>query len=573
MSANNDVQPHPVFAQRLVTIAEQLEQAGQPAFAADLYDLAAGLTPRGESLRQRAAALRRNATPADDPDREHKRRNLEASHAVGMARILEARGELPRAQEMFDLAKLRAPFHYLAYAGAGYLHLRRRDLRAALEEFVQARRLNPLDRKLAIEAARIALELEDYPEALRHGIDAHLLSQGLGEGEEMAARRRVDTLGALCRMGKDELTDLHRQRATALQRACEQVALTRARLFSTLTLSEGRPARTAPPPKREELLRVSLDLRRFRAFRHFSDAQLVQLAQIGRREAFRHAQVLCREDQGDRDMFVLMDGRLQVCRRTPIGTQVLAALGVGEIVGEVSFVDHKPRSSTIIGVDAGFVLRFPAAELDQLVIANREVGVALLWSFWHSLAAKVRSANGAMAELITPGAVPRRGPVGQPGERVFLDQAAKVNLLKEQGLSASELRLLATYSQEERFEPEALIFGEGESGEKLYIVVDGQVRISRRLPGMGEEALTILSRGEVFGEMALIDEQPRSADARAHTGGCTVFTVDSRRLQEVLEMDPDAARQFLGLLCQLLCRRIRAMNDRLVAWRVMAEHE
>ena len=38
-------------------------------------------------------------------------------------------------------------------------------------------------------------------------------------------------------------------------------------------------------------------------------------------------------------------------------------------------------------------------------------------------------------------------------------------------------------------------------------------------------------------------------------------------------MDPDAARQFLGLLCHLLCRRMRAMNDRLVAWRVMAGHE
>ncbi len=573
MSFASDVQPHPVFAQRLVTVAERLERAGQPALAAELYELAASLTPRGESLRTRAAELKRSASAAEDPEREHKRHNLEASHAVGMARVLEARGELSRAQEMFDLGKLRAPFHYLAYAGAGYLHLRRRDLRAALEEFVQARRLNPLDRKLAIEAARVALELEDYPEALRHGIDAHLLSQGLGEAEEMGARRRVDTLGALCRMNKEELADLHAQRATALQRASEQVALTRARLFSSLTITEGRLPRRAAEPRREELLRVALELRRFRAFRHFSDAELVQLAQIGRREAFRHAQVLCREDHEDRDLFVLMEGQLQVCRRTPIGAQVLSTLAVGDIVGEISYIDQKPRSTTVIGVEAGTVLRFGAAELEALVMANRELGVALLWSFWHSLAAKVRAANGAMTELITPGAKVRRVGATRPGERVFIDQADKVNVLREQGLSADELRLLAIYSREEHFEPEALIFAEGEQGDKLYIVMEGQVRISRRLPGMGEEALSVLSRGEVFGEMALIDDQPRSADARAHTGGCTVFTVDSRRLEEVLDMDPDAARQFLTLLCQLLCRRLRAMNDRLVAWRLMASHE
>ena len=92
-------------------------------------------------------------------------------------------------------------------------------------------------------------------------------------------------------------------------------------------------------------------------------------------------------------------------------------------------------------------------------------------------------------------------------------------------------------------------------------------------PGFGEECLSILERGEVFGEMALIDEQPRSADARAHTGGATVFSISRSFLEEVLSMDPDAAVQFMTLLCRLLCRRLRAMNDRLVAWRVMAAHE
>ncbi len=571
--SQSEVQPHPVFAQRLVVLAEQAERAAQPALAAELYELAASVTPRGDAYRHRAAALRRVASTVEDPEREHKRHNLEASHAVGMARVLEARGELTRAQEMFDLAKLRAPFHYLAYAGAGYLHLRRRDLRAALEEFVQARRLNPLDRKLAIEAARIALELEDYNEALRHATDALLLTQGLGEAEEIATRRRVETLAALCRLSKDELAELHRQRATALQRASEQVALTRARLFSTLTMAETYGHRVLPSPKREELLRVALDLRRFRVFRHFSDAHLVHLAQIAHRETFGHAQALAREDQENRDIFVVMEGRLQDCRKTPIGTQVLATPGVGELIGEISYIDRKPRTSTVVGVDAGTVLRFPAAEMDQLVTRDRDLGVSLLWSFWHSLAAKVRSANGAMTEIITPGLEPGHSATGQPGERVYLEQAAKVDVLREQGLSAAELRLLATYSREERFAPDALIFGEGEHGDKLYIVVDGQVRISRHLQGMGEEALTILGRGEVFGEMALIDDEPRSAHARAHTSGCTVFTVDRQRLEEVLEMDPDAAHQFLTLLCQILCRRIRAMNDRLVAWRLMAGHE
>ena len=153
----------------------------------------------------------------------------------------------------------------------------------------------------------------------------------------------------------------------------------------------------------------------------------------------------------------------------------------------------------------------------------------------------------------------------------------KVNVLSRVApfsqLSRDRLETVARIAHIERHAIGTKLFSEGDPGDKFYIVVEGQVRISRSLPGMGEEALSILGRGGVFGEMALIDSKPRSADARAHTSGCTVFTVDRQRLEEVLEMDPDAARQFLGLLCNFLTRRIRAMNDRLVAWHLMAGHE
>jgi CRP-like cAMP-binding protein len=159
------------------------------------------------------------------------------------------------------------------------------------------------------------------------------------------------------------------------------------------------------------------------------------------------------------------------------------------------------------------------------------------------------------------------------GDRVHVTEETKLSILREQGLSAQELRLLAKYSRERRYSTDALIFAEGEPGDCLYIVVDGAVRISRMVPGMGEECLTILERGEVFGELALVDDQPRSADARAHRSTTTVFSISRSLLEEVLSMDPDAAVQFLNLLCRLLCRRLRAMNERLVAWRVMASHE
>src|SRR4029077_13955557 len=110
----------------------------------------------------------------------------------------------------------------------------------------------------------------------------------------------------------------------------------------------------------------------------------------------------------------------------------------------------------------------------------------------------------------------KRSGDASAGELTTMDLQKKMAVLKEQGLSSKELRLLAAFSSEEMFKAGQNIFMEGERGDKLYILLDGQVRISKFIPGVGEEALAILERGDFFGEMALIDRAVRSADAKAH---------------------------------------------------------
>lgn len=563
---------HPSLVERLIALARRVQSARRPAEAAEILEVAAALSPQGAALRDEAEKLR-GQEGLEDFERELKRRNLEASHALGMAHIFEARGEFIRAVEMIDLAKLRTPFSYLAYAASGYLHLRHGDPTTALGEFTQARRLNPLDHKLAAEASRAALETEQFETALEHAADAMLLSRWRSDRELDQERRRVETLARLCHRSPEKVDAMLRARSGALQKACDHVALSHARLFTSEGLRRRR-VQARRKPDNDTLLKRATELRGMGQFDHFGDDQLIALAQLTRLRDFEHAEVLFRETGEGRDLHIIRQGTVHVTRRTPAGTQILSTLGRGALFGEVSFLDGGPRSATAFGVGSGSMYMIPAENLDAAVQENRELAVSLLWSFWQSLAGKVRSANAQMSELFAlPDSSSRAAGPGRGGTRVHLSEEAKLDILREQGLSAGELRLLATYSREDRFDAEELVFAEGEHGDGLYIVVDGEVRISRMVPGMGEECLSVLGRGEVFGEMALIDDQPRSADARAHRDGATVFSVSRALLEEVLSMDPDAAVQFLGLLCRLLCRRLRAMNERLVAWRVMASHE
>ena len=191
------VLPHPALVDQLVSLARKLHTLRRPAEAAELLEIAAILSPQGASLREEAHRLR-GEEGIEDFDREFKRRNLEASHALGMAHILETRGEFNRAVEMIDLAKMRTPFNYLAFAAAGYLHMRHENAPAALTEFIQARRLNPLDFRLAVETSRAALENESFETALENAIDAMLLASWRSERELEQERRRVDTLARLC---------------------------------------------------------------------------------------------------------------------------------------------------------------------------------------------------------------------------------------------------------------------------------------------------------------------------------------------------------------------------------------
>ena len=103
---NKSVLPHPSMIDRLVEVARRLRTHRRPTEAADLLEIAAALSPKGAAALREEADRLRGEDGIEDFDREFKRRNLEASHSLGMAHIFETRGEFGRAVDMIDLAKL-----------------------------------------------------------------------------------------------------------------------------------------------------------------------------------------------------------------------------------------------------------------------------------------------------------------------------------------------------------------------------------------------------------------------------------------------------------------------------------
>jgi CRP-like cAMP-binding protein len=113
------------------------------------------------------------------------------------------------------------------------------------------------------------------------------------------------------------------------------------------------------------------------------------------------------------------------------------------------------------------------------------------------------------------------------------------------------------------------VFREGEDGDRLYIIESGEVRISRVVPGTGEEALTVLKRGACFGEMAILDHSKRSTDAIVNAR-CKLLSISRANFEMMLRSDQALANKVLWAVVRMLCARLRMTNETLRSLMVMA---
>ena len=109
----------------------------------------------------------------------------------------------------------------------------------------------------------------------------------------------------------------------------------------------------------------------------------------------------------------------------------------------------------------------------------------------------------------------------------------------------------------EHFEPKETIFHEGDWGESLYIIVDGEVEITRDAPGRGDVPLARLGRGEWFGEMGLVRQMPRSATVRTVTR-VNLLAIDRHAFQALFAHLPPL-RLFIEQLIQLRTSGTKSM--------------
>ena len=139
---------------------------------------------------------------------------------------------------------------------------------------------------------------------------------------------------------------------------------------------------------------------------------------------------------------------------------------------------------------------------------------------------------------------------------MYEDTLARVDLFSS--LRKKELKDLAAYCREGKYSAGSVLISQGEQGVGLFILTKGTVRITRtNSPGGAEEVLGTAGAGDVIGEMALLDDLPRSGTVVA-LEDTVALLLPVWEFRGFLRAHPDVALKLLGVLS----RRLRKAEQR-----------
>lgn len=129
-----------------------------------------------------------------------------------------------------------------------------------------------------------------------------------------------------------------------------------------------------------------------------------------------------------------------------------------------------------------------------------------------------------------------------------------------EGLSQNELKIIERMLHQRQYKKGETVFNEGEPGAGMYIVKSGEVAITRKMDNGAELALALVKERGFFGELALLDEIPRSASAKA-TADTVLFAFSKPSLESLCRRNPRLGIKILSNLSRLICRRLVLSND------------
>jgi CRP-like cAMP-binding protein len=240
-------------------------------------------------------------------------------------------------------------------------------------------------------------------------------------------------------------------------------------------------------------------------------------------------------------LYLIASGAVDLRAKTKSGDLTLAELGPGDLFGEVEPFAELPEGVRHVARQRTVVRAIQKNPLRHELLVHRDLATALLAVYGRSISEKLRAANEVSVRLSPRPGISRPPPPGAG---------------RAPHLSEEEAAWLSVLGQELEVAQGETVVKEGEKTRAFYVVQRGELDVRKHI-GPGEDrTLARLGARDLFGFMAFVDGQPRSASVVSVTPS-RVARVDADALDKALHVNFTVAFKFLGTLCGVLGRTYR----------------
>ncbi len=288
-----------------------------------------------------------------------------------------------------------------------------------------------------------------------------------------------------------------------------------------------------------------------------------------------HGEILLEEGEVDRGLLIVLEGELRVS----LGGMELARLGPGETAGEMTlFGGVARRCATVATVGPTRILALDEEGITALRDADHPVVRDLEIRVLRIIGQRLRETNVAIGQFATgqpeyhpkaPGLFARLATALGVSADVPQDDPPEVVdvLARAPGFGARDRSALEALAAQ--FEMVMVPRGEnvleaGRRAQDAFMVATGRVGVFTNLSAGREERVALLGPGQLFGHLALVDAQARSATCRA-LDPCYLLRIPGPVYRRLGEEDSPAARVFRRALIDALAGQLRLANAHLLA--------
>ena len=269
-------------------------------------------------------------------------------------------------------------------------------------------------------------------------------------------------------------------------------------------------------------------------------------------------------------LHLFLSGRAALLAETPFGPHPVARLSAPVFLDLRAAFGGSPGVARVVPEPGAEGAIFLADEARALLFDTGAPGGAFRRLALTSLAATLREANDALSRFFdeTPAPPAQARAAAGTLEDGPIDPARASDLFESAGLDPALLPALGLVAR--TVLPGATLLSAGERGDEAFLVAEGRLRVSLDIAGAGEEALAILRRGDIAGEMALVDDAPRSADIYAHGGPAVVYVLTRAVFQRLLSTGAPEGAPLLAGIALVLSRRLEDAIKKAAGFRILS---